>query len=607
MIQLILRKKVYFYMLFLPLIPTTVTSVEDYQPDKVLKVGVRAIKGTDATIKIWKPTTDILSQNIKGYHFQLVPVLGFHDMRTSAKNKTVDFILTNPLAYIELNKKSGLTRLLTLNKKQPNGVASTTFASVIFTRSDRKDILNLKDIKNKKIIAVHEEAFGGWRIALRELLHQDIDPYKESSEVLFTKENTHPAVINAVLSGEADVGVIRTGIIERLVSQGKIKPTSIKVLNSHKDNLPALHSTQHYPEWPFSVLPHVPNEISNKVFHTLLSIKENSVAAKAGGYIGWTAPLDYSEVYNLSNELSQRYITFKKVWDKYWLDILILLTFLFAIILYTLYLFSINKKLSRSEFELSKHRDHLEEIVDARTEELIIQRARADEANQAKSDFLSKMSHELRTPLNSIMGHAQLVEMYDPNNKDITKSVSEIMLGGNFLLSLINEILDLATIESGKIKLNLEPVLCSDILNFSLNIVTPLANDKNITINFESLDECCVIADKKRLQQVCINLLSNAIKYNKQNGTIAIKIGKNNENLCEFSVKDSGIGIKPEFHNRMFQPFARDTSNADITEGTGVGLVITKNLVEQMQGGIDFNSEYGNGTEFWVTLPLAEI
>ena len=596
----------YIYLLFILFSPTSLIAADNSHPDKILKVAVRAVNGHAASVKTWQETINELSRNIKGYHFKLVPIVGFNEMRTAAKNKQVDFILTNPLAYIELNKLSGLTRLLTLNKRQPNGIASTTFASAIFTRSNRSDIVSLKDIKNKSLIAVHEEAFGGWRMALRELLHNDIDPYKECSSVAFTENNTHQAVVNSVLSGESDVGVVRTGILEHMVSQGKIKADSFKILNRHNDKLSAWHSTEHYPEWPFSVMPHVSNEISNKVFHTLLDIKPLSTAALAGKYINWTAPLDYSNVFNLTDELSRQYITFEKVWEKYWLDIILFHFFLIAIILYTFYLFSINKKLVLSELELTQHRDHLEEEVKARTEELNIQKIKADNANKAKSDFLSKMSHELRTPLNGIMGFTQLLTIYAPNNEDISKTSDEILSASKFLLSIINEILDLAAIESGEIKLNLQPVSCTEVVHLSLDIVNPLISEKNITVNIKSVSESLVMADVKRLQQICLNLISNAIKYNNQNGTISISIGNNNESSCKFSIKDSGIGIKPEFYDRVFQPFVRDNSNPDVIEGTGVGLVITKHLVEQMGGEIGFSSEYGNGTEFWVTMPLAK-
>ena len=602
--KLYLFNKCILFSLIL-ILPLTAKAIVSTQPitHKILKVGVRAIKGIPATKKAWTNTINELSNNIKGYQFELVPILGFHEMRVAIKNKKIDFVLTNPLTYVELNKKFGITRILTLNKKQPNGIASTRFAAVIFTRSDRKDIQNLQDLNNKSIMGVYKEAFGGWRMALRELIHHKFDPHKSSREILFSANKTHQSVVHSVLAGDVDVGTVRTGIIEQLVKQGKINPDSVKVLNSHKDQLPVLHSTQHYPEWPFAVMPHVQSEVLNNVFQTLLSIQPESPAAKSGNYVSWVAPLDYSEIYNLQKELEQHNVSFAKIWDKYWLIIILTLLFLIAISIYTLYLFSINKKLVTSELTLSEHRDHLEDIVEKRTAELTQEKTKSDSANKAKSVFLSNMSHELRTPLNAIMGFTQLIEIFEPDNKKVTNATNEISSASDYLLSLLNEILDLAAIESGKIELHLKPISCHDVLQLSLNIVSPLINQKSIIINTDRMDDCRILADSKRLQQICINLLSNAIKYNKEKGAVHVSLIKNDQNFCELRIKDSGIGIKPEFYERMFEPFVRDCSNAEIIEGTGVGLVITKQLVELMNGEIGFNSEYGNGTEFWIKFP----
>jgi len=604
-----LANMVILHIIFIMISPDVFAAQNSEVVDKVLKVGVRSHSGIEATKAKWTKTIDVLTQSIRGYHFELVPIVGFPDMRTAAKNKKVDFILTNPLAYTELNKQSGLTRLLTLNKKQPDGIASTTFASVIFSRSDRSDIQNLDDVINNHIMGVDEEAFGGWKMALREFSQSGIDLYEYAIAISFSADNTHQTVVKAVLDGQVDIGVVRTGIIEQLEEQGKIKLSSIKVLNSHNDGLSALHSTQHYPEWPFSVMPHVPDDISNEVFHVLLTIQHDSPAALAGRYLNWAAPLDYSEVYNLSNDLEQRHITLAKLWERHWLAIVIALFFVIAMVIYTVYLFSINKKLMFAKHELGQHRNYLEEVIEKRTEELVLEKSKAEDANKAKSDFLSNMSHELRTPLNAILGFGQLMKMdaEDARDEVLSENVDEILDAGKYLLSLINEVLDLAKIESGKVELVLEEVRCNEVLKQSLDIISPLSSSKNISINIDNCSECLVTADRKRLQQVLINLLSNAVKYNNHDGNINIYLEKNDRNSCKFRIKDSGLGIKPEFHDQVFEPFLRDEENVENIEGTGVGLVITKHLVEQMQGMIGFESEYGLGTEFWIELPAAQL
>lgn len=243
-----------------------------------------------------------------------------------------------------------------------------------------------------------------------------------------------------------------------------------------------------------------------------------------------------------------------------------------------------------------------------RAEERVIQaKEAAEKANQAKSEFLSSMSHELRTPLNAILGYAQLFE-YDLNltQQQIT-NMREIRKAGDHLLQLINDVLDLAKIESGKMTVSLEPVLVSRIIQEAFTLVQPQADAKSIDITFKhnDLDRLYVTADNVRFKQALINLLSNAIKYNNMGGHVEVRLEALSSKSLRIAVCDNGKGIPANRQAEVFQPFNRLSAEFSKIEGSGVGLVITKQLIEMMNGKLDFKSTENVGTDFWFDLPLA--
>jgi PAS domain S-box-containing protein len=228
----------------------------------------------------------------------------------------------------------------------------------------------------------------------------------------------------------------------------------------------------------------------------------------------------------------------------------------------------------------------------------------AERANRAKSDFLSSMSHELRTPMNAVLGFGQLMEYDDTLPEAHQDSVQEILRAGRHLLELINEVLDLAKVESGHIDLSLEPVEVCPIVEECLSLVASLADKREIQLSHKGLRGAAVRADRTRLKQVLLNLLSNAIKYNRDAGSVRIEVKLEGADRLRIRVTDTGPGIPPARRAELFQPFNRLAAGNSEIEGTGIGLTITRRIVELMGGIVDVKSEVGVGSTFWIELPL---
>lgn len=238
------------------------------------------------------------------------------------------------------------------------------------------------------------------------------------------------------------------------------------------------------------------------------------------------------------------------------------------------------------------------------TLELEKAKAIAEKANLAKSDFLSSMSHELRSPLNAILGFAQLIESDTPAPTPSQKAnIDQILHAGWYLLELINDILDLAVIESGRLSLSLESVSLPEVMLECQAMIEPLAQKRGISMTFPQFAEPCFIkADRTRLKQVLINLLSNAIKYNQTGGRVSVECSLGTPERVRISVRDTGAGLSPEKLAQLFQSFNRLGQETGGEEGTGIGLVVSKRLMELMLGMIGVTSTVGTGSVFWIEL-----
>ena len=245
--------------------------------------------------------------------------------------------------------------------------------------------------------------------------------------------------------------------------------------------------------------------------------------------------------------------------------------------------------------------------LEASNRELAQATETAEKANRAKSEFLSSMSHELRTPLNAILGFGQLLTV-DGVSLSPTKRAEftqHILKAGTHLLNLINEILDLAKIESANLMLSLEPVMVSDVLEECRSMLEPAARQRDLHMLFPPSLGLSVVADRTRLKQVLLNLLSNAIKYNRENGVVIVECAAVSHDGVRVSVRDTGAGLRPEQVAALFQPFNRLGQEAGMVEGSGIGLVVTKRLVELMGGRIGVVTTPGSGCEFWIELKQA--
>ncbi|MDR3627067.1 MAG: ATP-binding protein, partial [Ignavibacteriaceae bacterium] len=263
----------------------------------------------------------------------------------------------------------------------------------------------------------------------------------------------------------------------------------------------------------------------------------------------------------------------------------------------------------------------IEDITERKNNENELSKAKAEaeRANVAKSEFLSRMSHELRTPMNSILGFAQLMDMGELNPAH-KKGVNQILKSGKHLLELINEVLDIAKIETGKLTVSPEPVEIYGIISETIDIVRNLAEKNQITIESDASDTktLFVEADHQRLKQVLLNLINNAVKYNRNGGSVKVECSihksvKNKENeegekenIIRISVADTGKGIAEKYIGKLFNPFERIGAERTETEGTGLGLAISKKLIEAMKGKIGVESEVGKGSIFWIELPQTE-
>ncbi|MGD8569742.1 MAG: sensor histidine kinase [Gammaproteobacteria bacterium] len=598
-------------ILILPVSISVAETVPSY------KIGVLAFRGEDNAMGRWQATADYLNRQIEDARFVVVP-MGLDQLRRAVEQQSVDFVLTNTGQYVEFEVFYGVSRIATV-KNNIDGVPSTLFGAVVFTRAERDDIRTIEDIKGKHFMAVKRTAFGGFQMAWREMLRHGVDPFTDLASLEFSgfpQDN----VVYAVKDGTVDVGTVRSETLEQMDREGKIDLNDFKVLEpKHHPAYKMLHSTPLYPVWPFARLKHTSRVLSERVASALLRMPGDSEAARAAHIMGWTIPVDYQPVHELMRELRVGPYagldrpSWKQLVGRYWLLLTVTAIALLLLTVLTLGLRTTNRKLRHAQAKLQNQQWELVDTVHARTADLVVMRDQALEASEAKSAFLSKVSHELRTPLNAIIGYTDIMveQLKDNTGKIDLKDMEKVHKSAVHLFSIISDLLDFTRLEHGTARLANDRFsiskLTADVM--SRLQVAALKNGNHLELrNHLTVD--LVETDRRHLQNALEHVLDNACKYTSE-GTITLDIEQQPlkaGTLLNFRVCDNGIGISPEQQERIFNVFVQgDDSATRRFDGLGLGLAKSRGYCRLMGGDITLKTEPGKGSEFTISVPVQVV
>lgn len=576
-----------------------------------IRIAVRAIKGADKALEQWQATADYLTAKIPGYNFVLVPFDNNSALNEAISRGEFHFSLTNSASAIEHQIQYNTQPLATLlNKRQGKGYSR--FGTVIFTRFDRNDINKLRDLKGKVFIGVDELAFGGWRIAWREFLQNNINPYTDFKKLLFAG-GKQQKVVYTVRDGIADAGSVRTDMLEGMIASGKIQLKDFKIINKKTTRgFPFLHSSALYPEWPFSLAGKVETRLKNQVVDALLSIPHNGNAAKQGNYVGWIKPLDYSSVNALLKKLRvgpyqiSKMNSFERLVSQYGLILLFVIFIIFLLTFIIVYMVNLN-------ISLRNARDTLKaEIV---TRKNLEQQLMHIQKMESLGELTGGIAHDFNNMLAIMLGFTELVLESDnvKNDSRLIKYLDQVMATGEKAKILVMQMLAFSRSE-GKID-KTEIVQVSSIIDEVHQLLRPLLPSNIELLINKDKKESFINVSPVMINQVLMNLCINArdaMAGSKGLITISTEVIGFESALCNschknFSgsyvaimIEDTGVGIDEISIGRLFEPFY---STKDVGKGSGMGLSMAHGIIHQHCGHIMLTSEAGKGTIIKILLP----
>jgi len=573
-------------------------------------IGVLAYRGSENCLKRWSPTARYLSAAIAGYNFHIVP-LTLAEMSIAAERGEVDFILTNTGNYVVLEAMYGISRIATL--RAPGEMAAgNVFGAIIFTRADRRDIQTLADLKGKRFMAVTRHGFGGFQMAWRELKDHGIDPFDDFAELRFSGF-PQERVAFAVRDGEVDAGTFRTGSLRSLEAEGKIQLSDFRVLNPQQHpGFPFQVSTRLYPEWPFSRLHNTPHDLAQQVAIALLSMPAASSAARAGGYGGWTVPLDYQPVHELFRELrigpyeDLGKITVADVFKNYGPWIIVAAVVLALTASWAAW---IEFLVARRTRELSLANQELErQVAERRRVEEVARQRQAELAHAARlstmGEMASGLAHELNHPLATITNYARgcirRLRAGEADTPEMLEALENVSGQAERAAELIRSIRDFVR----KTDRQRQSADLNEIIREVAGLLDLEVQSSGARIALELTDSLPrIIADVIQVEQAIFNLARNAIEAmgdrpaGQRKLVIATTI--NGSGSVEVAVRDTGPGVPENILANMFNPFVSTKPG-----GLGLGLSISRSIVEDHGGRLWVFSANASGSDIRFTLPI---
>ena len=557
-------------------------------------IGILSFRPIDQTLRQWTPMADYLTRSIPGRRFVVQP-MNYPDLDRAVKEGRLDFVFTNPDHFVLLRNQTILAPILTV-MPEIDGHPVTSFGGVVVTRADRGDINRLEDLTGKKVASPSEESLGGNLMQLWEMRRQGVDFPKMSYLGM-----PHDRSVMAVLDRSADAAFVRTGVLEGMARDGKIKMADLKVINQRpQGDFPQIFSTDLYPEWPFCTPGKTPEDLVKAVSLALLSLTASDPVTKSAGIYGFSPPGDYSTVEAVMLRLRVHpgrvdQFDLRDVIDKYGTLLIGGLTLLLLLAASAAaFLVVVNRKSAL----LLRQRDGAQAALNGSIKAL-------KDTNAELEQFAYVASHDLREPLRTITSFATLLERSLGSNltQDQMDYMGFIRDGTKRMNQLILDLLELSRV--GHSENMAENVKLREMVDIALQNLSLAIEESKATITLPPSMPSVTCAPRE-MTRVFQNLIANAIKYSDpaRPPQIELRVEPIKDGL-RITLDDNGIGIPPNQAERVFQIFQRLHNKNDYGGGTGIGLAVCKKIVERHHGKIWVEpNPSGIGSRFVFTIGL---